>query len=86
MINQMEKKNIFLEVFGWYGMIAMLAAYAFISLHVVDSFNVWYQLLNLTAALGITCVSFYKKVYQPAVLNLIWSVISIIALVQILIK
>lgn len=85
--NNMEnKKHVGLEIFGWYGAVAMLVAYALISLHYVDSFNVWYQLLNLTAALGITSVSFYKKAYQPAALNLIWAVIAIVGLIQIAYK
>lgn len=63
-------------------MVALLVAYGLISLHVVDSFNVWYQLLNLTAALGIMSISFYKRAYQPAILNLVWSIIAIVSLVQ----
>ena len=82
----MDKKHLGLEIFGWYGTVAILLAYALVSLHIVDSFNLWYQILNLTGALGIVFESLHKKDYQPGVLNLIWSVIAIIALVQIAIK
>lgn len=80
------KKNMWLEAFGWYGMAGVLLAYALISWHVVDSFNIWYQILNLTAAAGVCAISFYKKAYQPAVLNLIWFVIAAVGLVQIMMR
>jgi hypothetical protein len=83
---EISKKNMWLEIFGWYGTVGVIAAYALISLHVFDSFSLWYQLLNLTASAGVCSISFYKKAYQPAVLNLIWFVIAAIGLIQIMLK
>ena len=84
-MNETAKKIVWLEIFGWYGMVGLLLAYALNSLHVLDSFSAWYQVLNLTAALGITCISIYKKAWQPAALIAVWSIIGLIALVRILI-
>ncbi|MEK7623899.1 MAG: hypothetical protein AAB408_04520 [Patescibacteria group bacterium] len=69
---------------GWYGTVAILLAYALVSFHLISAESVWYQLLNFTGALGIVAVSWPKQAYQPAVLNIIWAVIALIALVRLI--
>jgi NADH:ubiquinone oxidoreductase subunit 6 (subunit J) len=76
----MKKKTI--EIMGWYGAAAIVGAYALTSFGILTSSNIWYQLINLTGALGIAVISFSKKAYQPAVLNILWIIIAIIALVR----
>jgi hypothetical protein len=73
----------FIEIFGWYGTIAIVLAYALISFSILQSTDIIYQLLNGTGALGIILVSFYKKAYQPGVLNIVWAIIAIIAIANI---
>lgn len=74
----------FLEIFGWYGAVAIVGAYALVSFSIIQSNSVLYQLLNLTGAIGIVAVSLAKKAYQPATLNIIWTVIAAIALIKLL--
>lgn len=76
----MQEKII--ELFGWYGTVAILGAYALLSFGVIEAGSPTYQLLNLTGALSIIVVSIPKKNYQPAVLNFVWAVIAIIALIK----
>lgn len=76
----MLNQNNILEVIGWLGTIMILAAYALSSLSYIDIKTKTYQYLNLFGALGLTLISFYKGVYQPAVLNLIWAIIALIGL------
>lgn len=78
-------KKTLLEVFGWYGTIAIVGAYFLNSFSILAASNPWYQVLNATGALGIVAVSWYKRAYQPMVLNIIWTVIGIVALVQLLV-
>lgn len=78
------KKNILVEIFGWYGTICLILVYALSSFGILSFDNIWYQIINITAALGIVTVSFYKKNYQPGVLNIIWAVIGLVALFKIL--
>ncbi len=75
-------KDTFYEALGWYGFIGLLAAYAVVALGFTSADNIWYQLLNLTGAVGMAGVSFYKKTYQPGVLNLVWAMIAGIALAK----
>ena len=70
------------EVYGWYGMAAIVLAYALASFSVIEATGLTFQILNGTGALGIVFVSFYKKAYQPAVLNILWTLIAIVAIVK----
>lgn len=79
------KRNIIIEIIGWCGTIAIVLAYVLSSFSVFSSNNIFYQILNGTGALGIVLVSFRKKTYQPAVLNTIWLIIAVAAIVNILI-
>jgi hypothetical protein len=77
-------KKILVEVFGWYGTLAIVIAYALNSFSVLASNSFVYQSLNLTGALGIVAISFYKKTYQPGVLNLVWALIAAVTIINIL--
>ena len=72
------------EVIGWYGTVAIVAAYAMSSFGILPSNSLIYQILNGTGALGIVYISLKKKAYQPGVLNIIWAVIALIAIINIL--
>jgi hypothetical protein len=72
------------EIFGWYGMIAILGAYFLISFEILESTSLIFQFLNITGAIGIVTVSLYKKAYQPGVLNIIWAIIALLAILRIL--
>ncbi len=63
---------------------AVVGAYALLSLGFVNSDSLFFQLLNLTGAIGIAIDAYYDKDTQPVVLNVIWAIIAIIAIVKIL--
>jgi hypothetical protein len=75
-------KRFLIEAVGWYGALAILAAYMLVSFEMISPTNPWYQVLNGTGALGIVIVSFSKRAYQPGVLNLVWLLVALFALLQ----
>ncbi len=77
-------RKIIIEILGWYGTVAIIGAYALSSFAIIKSDSLIYQMLNLTGALGIVGISLAKKAYQPSVLNIIWSIIALIAILKIL--
>jgi len=79
------KTKVFDEIIGWYGTIAIVGAYALLSFGVISANSMAYQLLNATGAIGIVVISFKKKAYQPGVLNIIWTVIAIVAIIKMII-
>ena len=70
------------EVYGWFGMAAIVLAYALASFSLIEATGFTFQILNGTGALGIVFVSFKNKAYQPGVLNLIWTLIALIAIAR----
>ncbi len=75
-------KKILVEAVGWYGAAGLLSAYLLSSFDILHPNQPLYQILNVTAALGIVIVSLSKKNYQPAVLDIIWATIGTISLVR----
>jgi multidrug transporter EmrE-like cation transporter len=76
-------KNKLIEIYGWYGVVAIVSAYILVSFSIVSATSLTYQILNGTGALGVVFVSFHKRNYQPGVLNIIWTVIACIAILKI---
>lgn len=77
-------KHRAIGIIGWYGVIATIAAYFLVSFSLLQATSIWYQVLNLTGALGVTIETWYQKDYQPFWLNLVWSGIALVALVNLL--
>lgn len=71
-----------IEVIGWYGVVAIIGAYFFLSFGLLAADTVAYQVLNATGALAIIIHSIFKKDFQPLVLNIIWIVIALIGIFQ----
>jgi len=75
------KDTKLVEFLGWYGVFAVLVAYALITFKVITANGYIYPVLNLTGAIGIFIDAFAKKDKQPAALNIIWAIIALIAIV-----
>lgn len=71
-----------IEAGGWYGAAAVLLAYALVSFNVISPHGWIYQLLNFTGAVGVLIISYMKRAKQPALLNFVWAVIALVALIQ----
>ncbi|MFZ5955178.1 MAG: CBU_0592 family membrane protein [Nanoarchaeota archaeon] len=72
------------EIIGWCGVLMLLSAYALLNFHVIYVNDFSYQFLNLIGSVSIIIISLFKRAYQPAVLNIIWAIIAMIALFQII--
>jgi len=77
-------KNRITEILGWYGVVAVVGAYALLSLDILSSTSFLFQGLNLTGAIGIIVDAIDDKNTQPAVLNIIWAIIAVVAIVRII--
>ncbi len=78
-------KNKITEIIGWYGVAAIIGAYGLISFLILKPTDFWYLTLNITGAIGIIIDALNDKNYQPVVLNIIWVIIALAAIVKILI-
>lgn len=71
---------------GWYGMFALITAYALASFDIVPADGVTYQLLNLTGSFGLLVIAAAKGVMQAVLTNVFWMAIGLIAILTILFK
>ncbi len=74
----------FTNILGWYGTLAIITAYILVSFSFLSAHSMLFQILNGTGAIGIVVISLYKKAYQPAVLNIVWTLVALIAIINIL--
>ena len=72
------------EILGWYGLGAVVFAYGTVSLAIISPASLLYQLLNLSGAFGLGAVAFVKRAYQNGVLNIVWALIAIVAMLRVL--
>ncbi len=79
-----QSKKTWKEIVGWYGVIAILSAYALATFMVIPANGFWHQMLNLTGSIGVLVVAISKKDYQPIVLNAIWGFVALVALLSLL--
>lgn len=73
----------FLEIVGWYGAVALIVAYVSVSFSWLAPQDVLFQVLNLTGGLAIVLHSLSRKAYPSVVINVMWSLVALVALVKI---
>lgn len=78
-------KNKTIPLAGWYGVLAILAAYALVTFDVIGVKSYAYQLLNLSGAVGIIVEAASKKDVQPVVLNIVWAIVAIVAVTRLVV-
>jgi fluoride ion exporter CrcB/FEX len=80
---QSNKLQLLFNLAGWYGAMATLSAYMLISFEVLKPIDLTYQFLNLSGAIGLGLICYYKRTYQPLFVNIVWGVIAILAIANI---
>lgn len=73
--------HVIAEIAGWIGAVALLSGYLLISNHIITSNEPAYHLLNLIGACGLIVIALTKKLYQSILINTVWLMVAIIALI-----
>ena len=71
---------LWMQIFGWYGTVAIVGAYAALS-HGWLQEGPLYQLLNATGAAGVGLVCWRRAAWQALAMEVVWVAIAITALV-----
>ena len=69
-------------ILGWYGMVAILAAFAGVSFSLLSPHSHLYLLLNLSGSLGLVADATTKRDYPVVGLNAIFAIIALLAFVS----
>jgi len=73
----------FVEIFGWLGSAAVIAAYALVSTNRLQSTSITYQILNFAGSACLIANTAYYRAYPSTVVNCVWLVIALFALTRI---
>ncbi|MEK7174556.1 MAG: hypothetical protein AAB759_02770 [Patescibacteria group bacterium] len=74
--------NRFVDVLGWYGVLAVVGAYGLAAFAVIGPGSIWYLVLNLTGAIGLALEAMSKNDRPTVTLNIVWMTIALIGLGQ----
>lgn len=72
-----------MEVIGWSGALASLSAFSLNSFNVIGSQSIQYLVLNILGCGFLIVYAFSKKAHASWVLNAIWLLMTIAALVKV---
>jgi hypothetical protein len=75
--------STYVDVLGWLGSVAVVAAYSLISLQRLHSRSRIYQWLNLVGSVGLAVNTAYYHAYPSTVVNAVWLLIACLALIRI---
>jgi len=76
-------QTLIIEAIGWLAALLILGAYLLLSLGKVDGRSRLYQCMNIAGAIGMIINSGWNGAIPSAVLNAIWALIGLYALVRI---
>lgn len=71
-----------IDALGWAGSLMLLAAYAGVSGKKLDATSALYQALNAAGSGCLIANTAYHGAFPPALLNSVWAVIAVLALVR----
>jgi len=83
MVIQQKKKLV--EVIGWTGALASLTGFALNSLQLIEAKSISYLVLNIIGCSLLIVYAVSKKAHASWVLNSIWLLITLFALVKVFI-
>lgn len=76
---------LWLELWGWYGIAAIVGAYALNTQGVLDEQSWTFVLLNLSGSSGVGLVCLRRRAWQGFWLEAVWAAISLAALVRLVV-
>jgi hypothetical protein len=75
--------EILIEILGWVGSVEVITAYGLNSYQKIKADSFIFQILNLTGAIFLIINSIYKQAYPFTLINSVWAIIAIAALIRI---
>ena len=75
-----------IQIIGWYGVLAILVAYALITLDQLGTEHMLYIFLNGSGALALIIQTWQRRNWQLVTLNIVWLLVAIAGVVQMLVQ
>jgi hypothetical protein len=74
--------RLLVDIAGWAGAVALLLAYALVSLGHASGAGLRFQVLNLAGAVGLLVNGVYHGAWPSAGVNTVWLVIGVVAFLR----
>ena len=78
--------KLIIDILGWIGSVAVILAYGLNSYQKLKSDSWIFQALNLFGAAFLIVNTIYYGAYPSTVINIVWVVIAVVALVRMSLK
>ncbi len=72
-----------MEILGWAGAAAVIAAYGLNSYQKIKSDSIIFQLLNLAGGIFLIVYTLYLEAYASTFINIVWVIIAVSAIAKI---
>ncbi|CAN5348054.1 hypothetical protein BH09BAC3_BH09BAC3_08430 [soil metagenome] len=72
-----------MEILGWAGAAAVIAAYGLNSYQKIKSDSIIFQLLNLVGGLFLIVYTIYLEAFASTFINIVWVIIAVSAIAKI---
>ena len=82
--NNSKRKLLIGDIAGWVGSFLVLLAYFLASAGVVSGQSYTYQILNALGAIGLITLGVVRRAIPSAVLNVVWLVVGVVAIISLL--
>ncbi len=74
--------NLIIDVTGWIATVLIVGAFALNSFGKIESSSKYYQFANLIGGIFFIINTIHHKAYPSAVVNIVWVIIAIVALLK----
>ena len=81
-----ETLELLIDVIGWVGSVAVIAAYGLNSYQKIKSDSYLFLILNLVGGVFLIIYSYYYTAYANTFINVVWVIIAVPALIRLLSK
>lgn len=78
--------KLIIDILGWTGSAAVIAAYGLNSYQKIKSDSLFFQLLNLFGGAFLIIYTLYYAAFASTVINIVWVVIALSAIARALIR
>lgn len=78
--------KLIIDILGWAGSAAVIAAYGLNSYQRIRSDSIFFQLLNLFGGIFLIIYTLYYAAFASTVINIVWVVIALSAIVRALFR
>ena len=79
-----ETLELLIDIIGWIGSVAVIAAYGLNSYQKIKSDSYLFLILNLVGGIFLIIYTYYLKTYASTFINVVWVIVAIPALIKLI--